>query len=42
MAAYSGFLLWYLFMKLDSDKYPLKSFGDLGYRIYGPWFRHRK
>ncbi|KAL4064659.1 transmembrane amino acid transporter protein-domain-containing protein [Scleroderma yunnanense] len=40
MAAYSGLLLWYLFLKLDSDRYPLRTFGDLGYRIYGSWFRH--
>ncbi|KAH7886718.1 transmembrane amino acid transporter protein-domain-containing protein [Phlebopus sp. FC_14] len=40
MAAYSGVLLWHMFMKLDSVEYPLKSFGDLGQRIYGPWFRH--
>ncbi|KAH0835432.1 transmembrane amino acid transporter protein-domain-containing protein [Lanmaoa asiatica] len=39
MAAYSGILLWHMFLKLDSEKYPLKSFGDLGYRIYGSWFR---
>ena len=42
MAAYSGLLLSYMFLKLDSDEYPLRTFGDLGYRIYGPWFRHRK
>ncbi|KAF9221171.1 hypothetical protein BS17DRAFT_712478 [Gyrodon lividus] len=40
LAAYSGFLLWHMFMKLDSEKYPLRSFGDLGYRLYGSWFRH--
>ncbi|KAG6328146.1 hypothetical protein ID866_10943, partial [Astraeus odoratus] len=40
MAAYSGLLLWYMFMKLDSEKYPLRSFGDVAYRIYGSWFRH--
>ncbi|KAI6131783.1 transmembrane amino acid transporter protein-domain-containing protein [Pisolithus thermaeus] len=40
MAAYSGLLLWYMFMKLDSDRHPLRSFGDLAYRIYGTWFRH--
>ncbi|KAF8839246.1 hypothetical protein BDN67DRAFT_1012489 [Paxillus ammoniavirescens] len=40
MAAYSGFALWYMFLKLDSDRYPLRSFGDLAHRIYGPWFRH--
>ncbi|KIK78020.1 hypothetical protein PAXRUDRAFT_347790 [Paxillus rubicundulus Ve08.2h10] len=40
MAAYSGLALWYMFLKLDSDRYPLRSFGDLAHRIYGPWFRH--
>ena len=39
MAAYSGALLWHMFLKLDSDRFPLRSFGDLGYRIYGSWFR---
>ena len=39
MAAYSGLILWHLFLKLDSEKFPLRSFGDLGYRIYGRWFR---
>ncbi|KAG9312425.1 transmembrane amino acid transporter protein-domain-containing protein [Chiua virens] len=34
MAAYSGFLLWHMFLKLDSERFPLRSFGDLGYRIY--------
>ncbi|KAI6127222.1 transmembrane amino acid transporter protein-domain-containing protein [Pisolithus sp. B1] len=40
MAAYGGLLLWYMFMKLDSERHPLRSFGDLAYRIYGTWFRH--
>ncbi|KAG2066629.1 hypothetical protein BDR04DRAFT_1106441 [Suillus decipiens] len=40
MAAYSGFLLWWMFMKLDSERFPIRSFGDLGQRIYGSWFRH--
>lgn len=39
MAAYSGFLLWHMFLKLDSERFPLKTFGDLGHRIYGNWFR---
>jgi hypothetical protein len=40
LAAYSGFLLWWMFLKLDSERYPVRSFGDLGQRIYGRWFRH--
>ncbi|KAF8120731.1 transmembrane amino acid transporter protein-domain-containing protein [Boletus edulis] len=39
MAAYSGILLWHMYLKLDSDRFPLRSFGDLGYRIFGNWFR---
>ncbi|KAF8435462.1 transmembrane amino acid transporter protein-domain-containing protein [Boletus edulis BED1] len=39
MAAYSGVLLWHMYLKLDSDRFPLKSFGDLGHRIFGNWFR---
>ncbi|KAG1857009.1 transmembrane amino acid transporter protein-domain-containing protein [Suillus subalutaceus] len=40
LAAYSGFLLWWMFLKLDSERYPVKSFGDLGHRIYGRWFKY--
>jgi hypothetical protein len=40
LAAYGGFLLWWMFLKLDSERYPVRSFGDLGQRIYGSWFRH--
>ena len=39
MAAYSGLLLWHLVQKLESDRFPVRSFGDLGYRIFGNWFR---
>jgi hypothetical protein len=27
-------------MGMDSYQYPIRSFGDLGYRLYGPWMRH--
>lgn len=27
-------------MGLDSDKYPVKNYGDLAYRIYGNWARY--
>ncbi|EKG21088.1 Amino acid transporter transmembrane [Macrophomina phaseolina MS6] len=40
MAAFSGVLLWWQFLGLDSDKYPVKNYGDLGFRIYGNWFRY--
>jgi len=29
-----------MFLKLDSDRYPLRTFGDLGYRIFGTYTRH--
>ncbi|GAM85071.1 hypothetical protein ANO11243_030740 [Dothideomycetidae sp. 11243] len=40
MAGYSGYLLWRMFLGLDSYQYPLRTFGDLGFRIYGPYARH--
>lgn len=36
----SGVLLWWQFLGLDSDKYPVKNYGDLGFRIYGNWLRY--
>ncbi|KAI5457054.1 putative amino acid transporter, partial [Mariannaea sp. PMI_226] len=39
MAGYSGYLLWDMFLGLDSYQFPVKTFGDLGYRLYGPWLR---
>ena len=40
MAGYSGYLLWTTFLGLDSHEYPLKNYGDLAFRIYGPIARH--
>ncbi|KAL7947139.1 transmembrane amino acid transporter domain-containing protein [Trichoderma barbatum] len=40
LAGYSGFLLWRLFVQLDSDEHPLRGYSDLALRIYGPWFQH--
>ena len=27
-------------MHLDSDRYPLKTYGDIAFRIYGSWARY--
>jgi Transmembrane amino acid transporter protein len=40
MAGYSGYLLWDMFMGLDSYQYPIRTFGDLGFRLYGPYMRY--
>lgn len=40
MAGYSGYLLWHIFLGLDSHQFPLRNFGDLGFRLYGAWARH--
>ncbi len=34
-AWWCGILLWKLFMQLDSARYPIKTYGDLGERIVG-------
>jgi hypothetical protein len=40
LGLYSGYQLWRLYVQLDSDRYPMKGYGDIAFRIYGPWFRH--
>ena len=40
LAGYSGYLLWQIFMGMDSPKYPIRSYGDMGYRLYGQWLRY--
>ncbi|KAJ7785066.1 putative amino acid transporter [Mycena maculata] len=40
LAGYSGYLLWDVFLGLDSYQFPVLSFGDLGYRLYGRWMRY--
>lgn len=39
-AGYGGFLLWKMFLGLDSDKYPLRSYGDIAFRVYGQGVRY--
>jgi hypothetical protein len=39
-AMYSGFQLWKVFMYLDSDRYPMKTYADAFFRVYGTWARH--
>ena len=40
LAGYSGYLLWAIFMGMDSYEYPMKSYGDMGFRLYGTWLRY--
>lgn len=40
LAGYSGYLLYDTFLGLDSYQFPLRSFGDMGFRLYGHWIRH--
>ncbi|KAF7942939.1 uncharacterized protein EAE97_006393 [Botrytis byssoidea] len=40
MAFFAGWQIWRMFLKLDSDKYPMRTFGDLGFRIFGAYSRH--
>ncbi|KAI9836028.1 MAG: hypothetical protein M1819_001639 [Sarea resinae] len=39
-AFYAGFQMWQMFMVLDSTRYPLKTYGDIAFRIFGAWARH--
>jgi hypothetical protein len=40
IASFTGFILGHLFCKLDSDRFPIRTFGDIAQRIVGTWFRH--
>lgn len=39
-AAASGWMIWKVFLALDSSRYPMQSFGDTYFRIFGPTWRH--
>ncbi|KAG0645681.1 hypothetical protein D0Z07_8572 [Hyphodiscus hymeniophilus] len=40
MAGYSGYLLWKIYLGLDSFEFPLTNYGDLAFRLYGTVPRH--
>jgi amino acid permease len=40
LAGYTGYQIWSMFLTLDSDHYPLKTFGDIAFRAYGQVVRH--
>lgn len=40
MASISGWYVWGVFMHMDSDKYPLRDFGQAFFRVYGSPMRH--
>jgi len=39
-AGFSGWAIWRVFMGLDSSRYPMVSFGDPFFRLFGPKSRH--
>lgn len=40
MALYTGLILWRLYVRLDSPRYPLKTYADIAERIFGRTARH--
>jgi hypothetical protein len=36
----SGFQLWWIYLHMDSDRYPLRGYGDMFFRVWGTWARH--
>ena len=40
MAAISGWYVWGVFMYMDSDRYPLRDFGQAFFRVFGSEMRH--
>lgn len=39
-AAFSGWALWKIFLDMDSSRYPMRSYGDPFFRLFGKWPRH--
>ncbi|KAI9284903.1 transmembrane amino acid transporter protein-domain-containing protein [Umbelopsis sp. AD052] len=39
-AAYTGWQLWYMYLALDSDEFPVRSYSDLAGIIYGKTAEH--
>ena len=37
LSGYTGYQIWRMFIQMDSDRYPMKDFGDIGFRVFGPW-----
>ncbi|KXL50345.1 hypothetical protein M433DRAFT_8242 [Acidomyces richmondensis BFW] len=40
MAGYSGYLVWHVFLGVDSYQFPARNYGDLAFRSWGKISRH--
>lgn len=40
MAGYSGYLIWHVYMGVDSHEFPARNYGDLAFRTWGTVARH--
>ncbi|PQE28339.1 transmembrane amino acid transporter protein [Rutstroemia sp. NJR-2017a BBW] len=40
MASVSGWYVWGVYMHMDSDRHPLRDFGQAFFRVFGPAMRH--
>ena len=40
MSCSSGYLLWKMFLGLDSYEFPMRNYGDIAFRVFGSTFRY--
>ena len=40
MAGYSGYLIWHVYLGVDSYQFPARNYGDLAFRTWGTIARH--
>jgi hypothetical protein len=40
MAGYSGYLIWHVYLGVDSYEFPARNYGDLGFRTWGTAARY--
>lgn len=39
-ALYTGLILWRLYIRLDSLRFPVRTYGDMAERLFGAWAKH--
>jgi hypothetical protein len=40
LSTYSGWILWRIFIELDSDKFPVRNYADIFMRLFGTRMKH--
>lgn len=39
-ALYTGLIIWRLYVRMDSLRFPIRTYGDMAERLFGTWAKH--